>query len=60
MKVDQSTFVRTIEIRDRSGRVVGTKEVITYQGLLSKAHDEGLKAIRPAAYQDTISLIGEE
>src|SRR5688572_27374833 len=32
MKADQSQFVRTIEIKDRSGRVVGTKEVVTYQG----------------------------
>jgi len=38
-------LIRTIEIKDRSGRVVGTKEVVTYQGLLSKAHDEGLQRI---------------
>jgi hypothetical protein len=43
MKADQ--LVRTIEIKDARGRVVGTKEVVTYQGLLSKAHDEGLKRI---------------
>ncbi len=51
MKADQSQFVRTIEIKDRSGRVVGTKEVVTYQGLLSKAHDEGLKAVRTSLLQ---------
>lgn len=51
MKADQSQFVRTIELKDRSGRVTGTKDVITYQGLLSKAHDEGLKAIRTALLQ---------
>jgi len=44
MKADQ--LIRTIEIKDARGRVVGTKDVVTYQGLLSKAHDEGLKAIR--------------
>lgn len=44
MKADQ--LIRTIEIKDSRGRVVGTKEVVTYQGLLSKAHDEGLKSIR--------------
>ena len=43
MKTDQLT--RTIEIKDRTGRVIGTKEVVTYQGLLSKAHDEGLQRI---------------
>jgi len=51
MKADQSPFTRTIEIKDRNGRVVGTKEVITYQGLLSKAHDEGLKAVRTSLVQ---------
>jgi len=38
-------LIRTIEIKDRTGRVVGTKEVVTYQGLLSKAHDEGLQRV---------------
>lgn len=38
-------LIRTIEIKDRSGRVIGTKEVVTYQGLLSKAHDEGLQRV---------------
>lgn len=51
MKANESQFVRTIEIKDRSGRVVGTKEVVTYQGLLSKAHDEGLKAVRTSLLQ---------
>ena len=41
----QNGLIRTIEIKDRTGRVVGTKEVVTYQGLLSKAHDEGLQRI---------------
>ena len=38
-------LIRTIEIKDRTGRVVGTKEVVTYPGLLSKAHDEGLQRV---------------
>jgi len=38
-------LIRTIEIKDRTGRVVGTKDVVTYQGLLSKAHDEGLQRV---------------
>jgi hypothetical protein len=49
MKTDQ--LIRTIEIKDSRGRVVGTKEVVTYQGLLSKAHDEGLKAIHTSLVQ---------
>lgn len=43
--MSQNGLIRTIEIKDRTGRVVGTKEVVTYQGLLSKAHDEGLQKI---------------
>ncbi len=49
MKTDQ--LIRQIEIKDSRGRVVGTKEVVTYQGLLSKAHEEGLKAIRTSLVQ---------
>ena len=41
----QVELIRTIEIRDRTGRVVGSKEVVTYPGLLSKAHEEGLQRI---------------
>jgi translation initiation factor 6 (eIF-6) len=49
MPADQ--FIRTIEIKDKTGRVVGTKEVVTYQGLLSKAHDEGLKRVTTSLLQ---------
>lgn len=38
-------LIRTIEIKDKTGRVVGTKDVVTYPGLLSKAHEEGLQRI---------------
>lgn len=43
--MSENGLIRTIEIKDRTGRVIGTKEVVTYQGLLSKAHDEGLQRI---------------
>lgn len=48
MKAD---LIRTIEIKDRNGRVVGTKEVVTYPGLLSKAHEEGLVKIETTLVQ---------
>lgn len=47
----ESPLIRTIELKDRNGRVVGSKEVVTYQGLLSKAHDEGLKSIKTTLVQ---------
>ena len=47
-----SALIRTIELKDRTGRVVGSKEVVTYQGLLSKAHDEGLKSIKTTLIQN--------
>lgn len=46
-----NTLIRTIEIRDRTGRVVGTKDVVTYPGLLSKAHDEGLARVKTTLLQ---------
>jgi len=48
MKVD---LIRTIEIKDRNGRVIGTKEVVTYPGLLSKAHEEGLAKVETTLVQ---------
>src|SRR5688572_26131870 len=50
MKAD-SPLIRTIELKDRNGRVVGSKEVVTFQGLLSKAHEEGLKYIKTSLVQ---------
>ena len=47
----ESPLIRTIELKDRSGRVVGSKEVVTYQGLLSKAHEEGLRSIKTSLVQ---------
>ena len=47
----ESQLIRTIELKDRNGRVTGTKEVVTYQGLLSKAHEEGLKYIKTSLIQ---------
>jgi hypothetical protein len=44
-------LLKSIEIKDRTGRVVGTKEVVTYPGLLSKAHDEGLQHVRTTLLQ---------
>lgn len=34
-----------IPVKDRDGRVVDEKEVATFAGLLSRAHDEGLKRV---------------
>lgn len=38
-------FITKIELKDKEGRVKGTQEVITYKGLLSLAHDDGLKRV---------------
>ena len=50
MKAEQQ-LIRTVEVHDRSGQVVGTKEVVTYQGLLQKAHEEGLARLRTSLLQ---------
>jgi hypothetical protein len=49
MKADQ--MFRTIEVHDKRGNVIGTREVVLYVGLLSKAHDEGLVRIRTRLVQ---------
>jgi len=42
---------RTVDVKDRHGRVTGTKEVALYKGLLAKAHEEGLSIIRTRQLQ---------
>lgn len=44
-------LVTTIEIKDKSGRVIGTKDVVTYAGLLNLGHDNGLKRINTQLLQ---------
>ena len=44
-------LVKTIEIKDRQGRVIATEDVVTYAGLLSLAHDQGLKKIDTSLLQ---------
>lgn len=48
---EQNGFIKTIEIKDRNGRVIETREVVTYAGLLNRAHQEGLKSIRTRLVQ---------
>jgi len=45
------SLVKTIEIKDRQGRVIATEDVVTYAGLLSLAHDKGLKKVETALVQ---------
>ena len=42
---------RTMDIRDRSGHVVGQKQVALYKGLLAQAHAEGLTRITTRLHQ---------
>lgn len=44
-------LVTTIEIKDKSGRVIATKDVVTYAGLLNLGHDNGLKRIETQLLQ---------
>ncbi len=44
-------LVKTIEIKDRQGRIIATEDVVTYAGLLSLAHDQGLKKIETTLVQ---------
>jgi hypothetical protein len=50
MKADQQ-LIRTVDIHDRSGSVVGSKEVVLYAGLLNQAHEEGLARVRTSILQ---------
>lgn len=51
MSTDLSKFIRSLELKNRAGEVIGTKDVISYEGLLSLAHDQGLKSVRTELVQ---------
>jgi hypothetical protein len=44
-------LTKTIDIKDRTGRVTGQKEVALYKGLLAKAHEEKLSRVRTRLLQ---------
>ena len=50
MKADQQ-LVRTVDVHDPAGNVVGSKDVVLYAGLLSQAHEEGLARVRTSILQ---------
>ena len=50
MKADQQ-LVRTVDVHDRAGKVVGSKDVVLYAGLLNQAHEEGLLRVRTSILQ---------
>jgi hypothetical protein len=50
MKADQQ-LIRTVDVHDRAGNVVGTKDVVLYAGLLNQAHDEGLARLKTSILQ---------
>jgi hypothetical protein len=49
MKAEQ--HIRTVEVHDRAGKVVGSKEVVLYAGLFSQAHEEGLARLKTSILQ---------
>jgi hypothetical protein len=44
-------FVVRIKIKDEKGNVVGETDAVTYKGLLSLAHEEGLRSVRTSLVQ---------
>jgi hypothetical protein len=47
----KASFIVSIPVKDKSGRVVGHKQVVRYEGLLAKAHEDGLKSVSTVLVQ---------
>ena len=47
----KQSFIVSIKIRDRDGNVVGEKQVVRYEGLLARAHEDGLRSIHTELVQ---------
>lgn len=41
----KASFIVNVPIKDKAGRIVGHKQVVRYEGLLAKAHEDGLRSI---------------
>ena len=51
MKPNQNGLVTQIPIKNKAGKVIGHKEVVTYRGLLARAHEEHLVGIETTVVQ---------
>ncbi|MBX3275802.1 MAG: hypothetical protein KF729_36430 [Sandaracinaceae bacterium] len=47
----ESPFIHRLPVKDRSGKIVGYKEVVAYRGLLHLAHEAGLRSVRTEILQ---------
>jgi hypothetical protein len=47
----KQSFTVTIRLRDRDGNVIGEKQVVKYEGLLARAHEDGLRSIHTELVQ---------
>lgn len=47
----KQSFTVTIRLRDRDGNVIGEKQVVKYEGLLARAHEDGLRTIQTELVQ---------
>lgn len=47
----KQSFIVNIPIKDRDGRVVGARQVVKYEGLLARAHEDGLRSVHTELVQ---------
>jgi hypothetical protein len=50
-KGDHHPLIHRLPVKDRSGKIVGYKEVASYRGLLHLAHESGLRSVRTELVQ---------
>jgi len=55
----KQAFTVSIKIRDRDGNVVAEKRVVTYEGLLARAHEDGLRSIHTELVQIPSKVNGD-
>ncbi len=55
----ENPLLKRIPIKDSSGKVIGTKEVASYRGLLNQVHKEGLREVRTTLVQAPSKENGE-
>lgn len=47
----KASFIVNVPIKDKTGRIIGHKQVVRYEGLLARAHEDGLRSVSTTLVQ---------
>lgn len=55
----KASFIVNVPIKDKTGRIVGHKQVVRYEGLVARAHEDGLRSVSTTLVQAPSAANGD-